>query len=403
MAASPTILQIIPQLESGGAEICTIQIADAIVRAGGTALVATEGGRLAGDVTTAGGEIIPMPVASKNPATILANIGRLRRLVRERGIALIDAASRAPAWSGLAAARRTGIPFVTTFHGAYGESNRFKRLYNSVMARGDRVIANSHYTGDLITRRYGTEKTRLRIVPRGVDVARFARSGVAPERIAALRTAWGVNDQQQIILHAARLTNWKGQRIAIEALSALRAQQGLDSRAVLVMAGDAQGRDAYVAGLRELAATLGVGDHIRLPGHVTDMPAAYAAADVTLVASIEPEAFGLTAAEAQAAGCPVTTTNIGAPPEIILAPPQVAPDAATGWHVPPNDAAALANAIFQALAMDVAARDAMRARAVVSVAQRFTVAEMQRQTLVVYDDLLGTSLAGQFARGLPQV
>ena len=402
MATSPTILQIIPQLESGGAEICTIQIAEAIVRAGGCALVATEGGRLAGEVTAAGGEIISMPVASKNPATILANIGRLRRLVRERGIALIDAASRAPAWSGLAAARRTGIPFVTTFHGAYGESNRFKRLYNSVMARGDRVIANSHYTGDLITRRYGTDKTRLRIVPRGVDVARFARSGVAAKRIAALRAAWGVSDQQQIILHAARLTNWKGQRVAIEALAALRTKQG-PTDAVLVMAGDAQGRDAYVSGLRELAATLGVGDHIRLPGHVADMPAAYAAADVTLVASIEPEAFGLTAAEAQAAASPVITTNIGAPPEIILAAPHVSPNEATGWHVPPNDAAALASAILQALTMDGTAREAMRARAVSSVAQRFTVAEMQRQTLAVYDDLLGTRLAEQFAKGLSQV
>jgi glycosyltransferase involved in cell wall biosynthesis len=402
MAASPTILQIIPQLESGGAEICTIQIADAIVRAGGCALVATEGGRLAGEVIAAGGEIVAMPVASKNPAIILANIGRLSRLVRERGISLIDAASRAPAWSGLAAARRTSIPFVTTFHGAYGESNRIKRLYNSVMARGDRVIANSLYTGDLITHRYGTEKTRLRIVPRGVDVARFARSGVAPERMAALRAAWSVNDQQPIILHAARLTNWKGQRVAIEALAALHAKQRLNG-AVLVMAGDAQGRDAYASSLRELAATLGVSDHIRLPGHVADMPAAYATADVTLVASIEPEAFGLTAAEAQAAACPVITTNIGAPPEIILAPPHVSPSEATGWHAPPNDAAALAGAIAEALAMDGTARDAMRARAVASVAARFTVAEMQRQTLAVYDSLLGSRLADQFAKGLPQV
>jgi glycosyltransferase involved in cell wall biosynthesis len=133
------------------------------------------------------------------------------------------------------------------------------------------------------------------------------------------------------------------------------------------------------------------------------MPAAYAAADVTLVASIEPEAFGLTAAEAQAAACPVITTNIGAPPEIILAPPQVSHGEATGWHVPANDAAALANAIADALAMDGPTREAMRERAVASVAARFTVAEMQRQTLAVYDSLLGTRLANQFAGGRPQV
>lgn len=394
MATSPTILQIIPHLESGGAEVCTIQIAEAIVRAGGCALVATEGGRLADEVTAAGGEIIPMPVASKNPATMIANIGRLTRLIRARGISLIDAASRAPAWSALAAARRAGVPFVTTFHGAYGESNRAKRLYNSVMARGDRVIANSRYTGDLITQRYGTEEARLRIVPRGVDVARFARAGIAPERIAALRAAWGLSDRHRIILQAARLTGWKGQRVAIEALAALRPHH---HDAVLVMAGDAQGRDAYAAELSQLAAARGIADQIRLAGHVSDMPAAYAAADVAIVASTEPEAFGLVAAEAQAAGCPVITTNIGAPPEIVLAPPNVPRNAATGWHVPPADAAGLAAAMAEALAMPDADRQAMSARAAASIAARFTVAAMQQQTLAVYDSLLGSRLAEEFA------
>ncbi len=394
MATSPTILQIIPHLESGGAEVCTIQIAEAIVRAGGWALVATEGGRLADEVTAAGGEIIPMPVASKNPATMIANIGRLTRLVRTRGISLIDAASRAPAWSGMAAARRAGIPFVTTFHGAYGESNRAKRLYNSVMARGDCVIANSRYTGDLITRRYGTEEARLRIVPRGVDVARFAHSGIAPDRIAALRAAWGLVDHNKIVLQAARLTGWKGQRVAIEALAALRPHH---HDAVLVMAGDAQGRDAYAAELSQLAAARGIADQIRLAGHVSDMPSAYAAADVAVVASTEPEAFGLVAAEAQAAGCPVITTSIGAPPEIVLAPPNVPHDAATGWHVPPGDAAVLATAIAEALAMPDADRQAMSARAAASIAARFTVAAMQQRTLAVYDSLLGSRLTEEFA------
>lgn len=399
MAAFPTILLVIPQLESGGAEVCTAQIAEAVVRAGGRALVATEGGRLADEVTAAGGEIVPMPLASKNPATMIANIGRLTRLVRARDIALIDAASRAPAWSGLAAARRTGIPFVTTFHGAYGEGNRAKRLYNSIMARGDRVIANSRYTADLITSRYGTDAARLQIVPRGVDIARFARETITPARIATLRSAWGLKQRHRIILQAARLTAWKGQRVAIEAFATLRTRDRL-GEAVLVLAGDAQGRDGYADGLRQLAASRGITEHIRLVGHVSDMPAAYAAADVALVASTAPEAFGLVAAEAQAAGCPTITTNIGAPPEIVLAPPQVQQDQATGWHVPPGDAAALADAIAEALAMPDIQRQAMSARASASIAARFTVAAMQQQTLAVYDSLLDSQLAARFARSL---
>jgi glycosyltransferase involved in cell wall biosynthesis len=392
MAALLTILQVIPQLESGGAEVCTIQIAEAIVRAGGRALVATEGGRLAGEVTAAGGEIVPMPVASKNPATMIANIGRLTRLIRVREVALIDVASRAPAWSGLAAARCAAIPFVTTFHGAYGESNRIKHLYNGVMARGDRVIANSLYTGDLIARRYGTDQARLRIVPRGVDVARFARQGTTPDRIAALRSAWRLSDRDRIILHAARLTGWKGQRVAIEAFGTLRRRQAIDN-VVLVMAGDAQGHNDYAQHLRLLANDQGIGEAIRLPGHVADMPAAYATAEMALIASTEPEAFGLVAAEAQAAACPVITTNIGAPPEIVLAWPQVPPEQATGWHVPPGDVAALANVMAEALAMPDVQRRAMGERAAASMAARFTVAAMQHQTLAVYDSLLGTSLA----------
>ncbi len=149
---SPTILQIIPRLDTGGAELSTIEIAEAIVRAGGRALVATAGGRMADRVTAVGGEIITLPLESKNPATILANASRLAGLVRARGVALLHARSRAPAWSALIAARRTRVPFVTTYHGAYGERGRLKRLYNSVMARGDAVIANSQYTADLIHR-----------------------------------------------------------------------------------------------------------------------------------------------------------------------------------------------------------------------------------------------------------
>ena len=153
---APTILQIIPRLDTGGAELSTIEITDAIVRGGGRALVATEGGRLASRITENGGEIVPFPAGTKNPIRILANARALERLIRMRGIDLVHARSRAPAWSALIAARRAGIPFITTYHGAYAEKGRLKRLYNSVMARAGVVIANSHYTAGLIRERYGT-------------------------------------------------------------------------------------------------------------------------------------------------------------------------------------------------------------------------------------------------------
>lgn len=392
---TPTILQIVPQLDTGGAELSTVEIVDAVVRAGGRALVATEGGRMADRIVRLGGEIITMPLESKNPFTIYRNAGRLAALVRERGVSLLHARSRAPAWSTLIAARRTGVPFVTTYHGAYGERGRLKRFYNSVMVRGDAVIANSKYTSDLIRARYGQLAGTPRIIPRGVDIARFSPAAIDPARRAALLTTWQLSPEQPIILQAARLTSWKGQPTLIEAVAKLHTRDQLGDT-VLVLAGDAQGRDDYADKLRTLANEHGVGDRVRLVGHVDDIAAAYAVARVSVVASVEPEAFGRATAEALAVGCPTICTNIGAPPEIVLAPPEIPRDQATGWHVPPRDAAAMADALADALAMSDAQHDAMGARAIASIAARFTVEAMQRQTLEVYDGLLGTDLARRF-------
>ena len=187
----PTILQIVPRLDTGGAERSVVEIAVAVVRAGGRALVLTEPGRLAPEVVAAGGEIIEFPAATKNPLRMLANAHAIERLVRQRGVDLVHARSRAPAWSALMAARRARVPFVTTYHGAYGETNALKRFYNSVMARGDAVIANSRFTADLIAQRYGTPRQRLEAIHRGVDCAKFDPARIASERISALRARWG--------------------------------------------------------------------------------------------------------------------------------------------------------------------------------------------------------------------
>ena len=391
-----TILQIIPRLDTGGAELSTVEIVEAVMRAGGRALVATEGGRLAGRIAAAGGEIVPFPAATKNPFRVAANAHTLRHLIARERVDLIHARSRAPAWSGLFAARGARIPFVTTYHGAYAEQGPLKRFYNGVMARSDLVIANSAYTAGLIRDRYGTPESRIRVIHRGVDLARFDPELVAGIRVEALRRHWAATAGEPIILQAARLTGWKGQGVLIEALGLLRDQGGL-GRAVLVLAGDAQGRDGFRERLRQQAQGLGLGDRVRLPGHVEDIPAAYLAARLTVVASTEPEAFGRAVTEAAAMGCPVISTDIGAPPETILSLPRVSADQATGWLVPPGDARALAQRIGTALAMPDTERSRMGERARSHIAQRFTVAAMQRRTLAVYDEVLRTQLERAFA------
>lgn len=387
----PTILQIIPRLDTGGAELATIEITDAIVRAGGRALVVTAGGRMADRVTSAGGEIITLDAGTKNPARIWTNAARLADIARREHVDLIHARSRAPAWSALIAARRIEKPFVTTYHGAYAENDPFKRLYNSVMARGDVTIANSQYTADLIRARYRTPPERIAVIPRGVDIARFDQRVISAERKAKLAAAWGIEADSRVVLHAARLTGWKGQTILIDAMARLSAS-GRAGTAVVVLAGDAQGRETYVRDLHARAAAAGIADRIKRVGHVDDIAAAYALAYVTVVASIEPEAFGRAAAEALAVGCPVITTNLGAPPEIVLAEPAASRNAITGW-VTPVSAAGLVSALEAALTMPDAQRAAMGDRASADIRARFTLDRMKRDTLAVYDRLLATTMA----------
>ncbi len=165
----PTILQIVPELDTPGAPTPAIEIAGAIVKGGGRALVLTQGGRMAGRVTEAGGELVQFPAASKNPLRIGPNASAIARIIAKENVDLVHARSRAPAWSAKLAARKTGKPFVTTYHGAYGEKNSLKRAYNRVMAEGGIVIANSKYTRDLVRTRYGTAEDRIRVIYRGVD------------------------------------------------------------------------------------------------------------------------------------------------------------------------------------------------------------------------------------------
>jgi len=388
-----TILQVVPRLETGGSEQSTIEIAEALTRAGAKALVATEGGRLATALREAGGEIVPLPAASKNPLTILANARHLTRIIEERNVTLLHARSRAPAWSAYLAARRTQRPFVTTYHGAYSGRSRLKTLYNSVMARGDRVIANSRYTARLIASRHPVPPERLHVIYRGFDTTAFDPDRIAPERVDRLRDAWGIGPEQRVVLQAARLTRWKGHLHTIEAARLLKTQGRLGDTAI-VFAGDSQGRDDYRAELEAKIAEAGLGGIVRLVGHCDDIPAAFTLADLAVVASTRAETFGRTSIESQAAGCPVIVTDIGAAGENVVARNE--DESFTGWVVRTSDAGALAGALAEALSLPRQTLDDIGQRGRRNAATRFALHDMQRATLTVYDELLGTDLAAAF-------
>ncbi len=289
---------------------------------------------------------------------------------------MLHARSRAPAWSTLLAARRTGLPFVTTYHGVYGEGVPGKRLYNSIMARGDRVIAASRYVAGLIAARHGTDPARIRLIPRGVDPARFDPDARRGAQVAQLASAWRLPDGAPVVMLPARLTRWKGGLVLIEALARLARPD-----AVAVLVGADQGRTAFAAELEQRARALGVADRVRLAGHCSDMPAALMLADVVVSASTEPEAFGRAVIEAQAMARPVIATNHGGAAETVA-------DGETGYLVPPGDAVALAAALNRVLGLPLEDRRALGARARAAVMARCTVAAMQDATLDVYRELL---------------
>lgn len=377
------VLQVTPALDAGGVERTTIEVAEAITRDGGQALVASRGGRLEADLAAVGGELIRMPADSKNPLVMYANALKIERLARQRGVGLIHARSRAPAWSALIAARRLERPFVTTYHGIYNGQSFLKRWYNSVMAKGDVVIANSEFTRAYVLRRHLTAPERVVAIPRGVDLARFDPAAVAPSRVAALRRAWSAPQGRFVALLPARLTRWKGQRVLIEAAGRLKgARKG---RLKIVLAGDAQGRAGYLQELEAAISALDLNGDVVISGHIDDMPAAILAADVVALPSIEPEAFGRAAVEAQAMGRPVIAANHGGFAETIV-------DGETGLLTPPADAEALAAAIERVMDMDEAARHALGARAAAKARAVYSKAALQASTLQVYRRLLGDRL-----------
>ena len=269
MALPPdfTLLQVVPELETGGAEQTTLDVARAVIAAGGKALVATRGGRMTARLESDGARLAQMPVQSKNPLVMLGNAARLVDLIRSEKVSLVHARSRAPAFAALWAARTTNTPFVATYHGVYKAKSGLKRWYNAVMTRGDLVIANSDYTRDHILAEHAVDPGKVISIPRGVDLDRFNPSWVTPDRIEALRAGWGLpaNDRRTTFLLAGRLTRIKGHLTIIEAAARMKGQGREDF--LILFAGDDQGRTGYGEELASAVTAAGLAGRCGDPAH----------------------------------------------------------------------------------------------------------------------------------------
>ena len=375
-----TLLQVVPELETGGAEQSTLDVAHAVVRAGGKALVATRGGRMTARLEADGGRLAQMPVQSKNPLVMLGNAARLADLIRKEKVSLVHARSRAPAFSALWAAQATKTPFVATYHGVYLAKSNLKRWYNAVMTRGDLVIANSDFTRDHVLAEHRIDPSRIVSIPRGIDLDRFNPGWVTPTRVDALRAAWGVSpaERRVILLLAGRLTRIKGHLTVIEAAARLKAQ-GRDF--LILFAGDDQGRTDYRQELERRIAEAGLGDQVQLVGHCDDMPAAYLLAHIAMLPSTIPESFGRTAVEPQIMGRPVLASDLGGMTETVV-------HGETGWRVAPGDPEAWAGAINRALEAGPGRLAAMGQAAANRARRLYSVDAMCEATLKAYEQVL---------------
>ncbi|MBI1199213.1 MAG: glycosyltransferase [Phenylobacterium sp.] len=373
-------MQVVPELETGGAEQSTIDVAQAVVRAGGTALVATRGGRMTARLEADGGRMAQMPVQTKNPLVMLGNAARLVALIRQEKVSIVHARSRAPAFSALWAAHATGTPFVATYHGVYKARSGLKRWYNAVMTRGDLVIANSEYTRDHVLAEHHVDPAKVVTIPRGVDLDRFDPGFVTANRIDDLRHAWGVGaDGRTRILLAGRLTRIKGHLMIVEAARRLVAQGRRDFQ--ILFAGDDQGRTGYAAEVQAAIDAAGLDDVVKIVGHCDDMPAAYLLADFAILPTSVPESFGRAAVEPQAMGRPVIASDHGGVTETVV-------NEVTGWLAPVDDAEAWAAALARAIDLGPGKRADMGEIGRNRARQLYSADAMCAATLAAYEHIL---------------
>lgn len=373
----PVVLQVLPEMNQGGVEIGTIEIASALQEKGIKNFVASAGGRLEYNLDKLKVPHFNLPLKTKNPFKMWLNYRRLVKIIKENGINIVHARSRAPAWSAYWAAKKTGAEFLTTFHGTYGLGPKgIKKFYNRVMTYGDLVIAVSNHIKQHILKNYKCDEKKIRMIHRCVNMEKFDVNKMTAERMIKLMEEFHLPEDKPIILLIGRLTRWKGQMLMIDALEKIK-----DKDYFCVFVGDDQGRDYYTKELKDAISAKGLDGKFAFIRHVTDVPAMMMISDVVVSASLDPEAFGRIAAEGEAMGRIVIASNIGGSLENIK-------DGVTGRLFESGNADSLAEALLWALNLSTEEREKIGAAAIEYVKQNFTKEIMCNKTIAVYEELV---------------
>jgi glycosyltransferase involved in cell wall biosynthesis len=383
MSSNLKVLQVIPKLGYGGAETGCYDIAHYLPENDCGSFIVTSGGELLKFIDKKKVKIIKLPVHSKNPLIIFINFLALVAIILVKNISIVHARSRAPAWSCLLAAKITGRKFVTTFHGTYNFNNKIKKFYNSVMVRSDLIIAGSNFIFSHIKdnyTKYLNVKKKLLVIFRGINVDYFDPTTKLDSDEKKLLKKWHIEKDKKIILLPGRLTEWKGQEVFIEAINLVNIELGYEAFYAVILGSD-QGRDLYKKKLIRITEQHRLNNQVKFIDHCNDMALAYKVSDIVISASIEPEAFGRVAVEAQSMEKPIIASDIGGSNETII-------DEKTGFLFESNNAKSLSKKILKVLSMDETLLQSIGKEGRKNIIQKFNVEKMCFSTYSEYKRIL---------------
>ncbi|MAI07533.1 MAG: glycosyl transferase [Magnetococcales bacterium] len=335
------ILQVTAALHEGGVERGTVEMSRFLVNQGCGSFVASSGGQMVEELTREGGVHFNLPLVYRNPFSILYSAFKLKGYIQRNHIKLVHARSRAPAWAAYLAAKWTGTPFITTFHGAHKIQNKFKHFYNSSMVRGLRVVAISQFIKDHVIENYGIEAEKIDIACRGVDLKKFDVNQFSREDVEALKEKWGCEGKFVITL-PGRLTRWKGQ---LSFLKALKEIESDDSWHALLVGGASKKKN-YLEEVKAEIERLGLISRVTLTGGQKDIAPFYAMSDVIVCPSLQPEAFGRVPIEAGAMKKPIVAAGHGGALETVK-------DNETGVLFPVGDHVTMAKILLRFIKGDI--------------------------------------------------
>ena len=383
MSSNIKVLQVIPRLGYGGAETGCYDIAHYLPENNCKSFIVTSGGELIKFINKEKVKLIRLPVQSKNPLLIFLNSIILIAIILFYNITIVHARSRAPAWSCLIATKLTRRKFVTTFHGTYNFSGKIKKFYNSVMVRSDLIIAGSNFIFSHIKENYSEflkSTKKFLVIFRGINTDYFDASTKLESEEKEILKKWEINKEKKIVLLPGRLTSWKGQELFIEAINLVKIELGYEAFHVVIL-GSEQGRDLYKKKLVSLTEQYRLTNQVKFINNCNDMALAYKVSDIIVSASIEPEAFGRVAVEAQSMEKLIIASNIGGSNETIV-------DGKTGILFESGDASSLSKKIIEAITMDESTIQIIGKEGRKNIIKKFNVEKMCFSTYSEYKRLV---------------